>query len=277
MGVGSTIANIDGSITYATTDSLIKRNILGEAFAKEEYLKYCLDYRYVKVLGITVSVMPLVNNSNIKRYFKFDWMEPEASYGTLDIARDDNAKVVYGNITKNIILKYKPPNANMTGSAGIAYNLRNWIMTVNTIDSPTNYNGYLTVYNNNSTTTVNWNIKLAFKGAVITQITSKISKLIERISLEDMTKIKNKIIEQEAKIGKIEEEKKEEEEEAKEEIKEGKKEEEIEEDEEEVKEEYKELANVFNKVYDKMGVNLSKRTKSKMDKAWNKVMKEEEK
>jgi len=215
MGVGKTVANIDGSRTYEASNTLYKYNLLAEALATEEAMKYLLDYRYMKIISVTVSVLPIITASNNKRYFKFDWLEPEASYGPTDIERDDNAKVVYGNETKNIILKYTPPNANMAGSYGISYNLKNWILTVDAINTPLNYAGYLSVLNTSQVATINWNIKIRFKGAVITQTTAKIIRMMDKLGLSDIQKVKMKLQEKEKEItkGKIEEEEEEEKEE----------------------------------------------------------------
>lgn len=225
MGVGRTVANIDGTRTYEISENLYKYNILSEALASDEYLKYALDYRYVKILSITISVIPIVTATPSKKYFKFDWVEPEASYGPTDIARDDNAKVVYGNETKNIILKFKPPNANMAGSYGIAYNLSSWILTVDTINTPLNYIGYLSVLNTTQITVINWNIKMVFKGAVITQTAAKLSYLINRINIDEIQNIKLKIREREKQIkeNEIREKESEEEEDQKEQKQEDKK------------------------------------------------------
>jgi hypothetical protein len=126
LGVGKTSVRV--TRFYTLTEDLSYNdfaiNIIDDAVSSPEFTRMATDYTYTKLKLVTITISPRTMNTTSMNFFKIDWYNTD----TTDVRYDDNAKLIYTNVTYPKIYRFRPPNVLLNlGSKW--FNYSEWLIS----------------------------------------------------------------------------------------------------------------------------------------------------
>jgi hypothetical protein len=126
LGVGKTSVRV--TRFYTLTEDLSYNDfiidIMDDSVSSPEFVRMATDYTYAKLKLVTITISPRTMNTTSMNFFKLDWYNSDPT----DVRYDDNAKLIYTNVTYPKIYRFRPPNVLLNlGSKWFNYN--EWLIS----------------------------------------------------------------------------------------------------------------------------------------------------
>jgi hypothetical protein len=125
LGVGRTSVRVTRYYTITESEgySDYALKILYDSVTSPEFNRMATDYTYCKLKLIIVTISPRNIQTDTMNFFKMQWNDGVAT----DVRYDDNAKLIYTNVTYPKIYRFKPPNVMIVMPNNTYINYNEWI------------------------------------------------------------------------------------------------------------------------------------------------------